>query len=80
MIVRSPAALAQAMTFRNYSVRTLAKAVGVNRSTIGHLRSGERRNCDAELAKRIAAAVQMPLDFLFAARPSTDQRDVRTAA
>lgn len=80
MIVRSPDALAQAMTYRNYSVRKLAEAVGVHRSTIGHLRSGARRNCDPETAKRIAAAVQMPIDFLFVARPSNGSRVVRSAA
>jgi len=80
VIVRSPAALAQAMTYRSYTVRSLADAVGADRSTIGHLRSGRRHSCQPDLAKRIAAAVQMPLDFLFVVRPSNDSRDDRRAA
>jgi DNA-binding XRE family transcriptional regulator len=81
VIVRSPAALAQAMAFRSYTVRSLADAVGADRSTIGHLRSGRRRNCTPEIAKRIAATVQMPLDFLFVARPSNGtQAEGRSAA
>ena len=71
VIVRSPAALAQAMSYRGYSVRSLAVAVGANRSTIGHLRSGHRRSCEPVLAARIAAALQMPIDFLFVPRPSS---------
>lgn len=80
VIVRSPAALAQAMTFRSYTVRSLAVAVGAKHATIGHLRSGYRRTVDDKLAKRIAAAVQMPLDFLFVARPSNDTREGGRAA
>ena len=80
MIVRSSSALAQAMTYRNWSVRSLATAVGADRSTIGHLRSGYRRKCDPELAKRIAAAVQMPIDFLFLPEPSNGSRVTGRAA
>lgn len=80
MQLRSPGALAEAMAYSRHTVRSLAAAVGVKHARIGHLRSGFRSTCDVDLAKRIAGAVKMPLDFLFVAEPSNDTRDEVNAA
>jgi len=79
-VIVIPAALAQAMEYRKLSVRSLAKMVGVKHATIGHLRTGYRRNCKTDVANRIAEAVQMPLDFLFVVKPSNVSQDGRRAA
>mgnify|MGYP002759651100 FL=1 len=60
--------LARYMDYRGFSVRSLAARTGVNRSTIGHLRSGKRNTCGPEAAKAIARALDVPVDMLFADR------------
>lgn len=57
--------LAAAMVYRGMSVRDLAIRVGAHRATIGHLRSGKRSYCDPTVARRIAKALDYPIDELF---------------
>ena len=64
--VRSAKRLDQAMTFRGRSNRGLALETGIHRSTIGHLRSGHRNRAAYDDAIRIAEALGMPTDYLFA--------------
>lgn len=61
----SAQALRQYMGFRGYSVRTLAAKVGVSHGTIGWLTSGQRSTTKPETAKRIAKALDCPVDALF---------------
>ena len=79
MQLRSPGALAEAMKYSGHTVTTLAQAVGANRSTVGHLRSGIRTNCADGVAHRIAEAVDLPLDFLFVV-PSANDTHVESDA
>lgn len=48
------------------STRTLAKAVGVHHSFIGHLLTGERATAPAEIANRISQRIGVDLLVLFA--------------
>ena len=61
----SPVALRQYMGFRGLTVRTLAAKVGVSHGTIGWLTSGQRNTTKPETAKRIAKALDCPVDALF---------------
>lgn len=61
----SAPALRQYMTFRGLSVRTLAAKVGVSHGTIGWLTSGQRSTTKPETARRIAKALDCPVDALF---------------
>ena len=62
----SASALRQYMSFRGYSVRSLAIKVGVSHGTIGWLTSGKRSTTKAATAKRIAKALDCPVESLFA--------------
>lgn len=73
-------ALAQFMKHRGFTVRSLAARTGVNKSTIGHLRSGARRTCRDESARAIAKALDCPVDALFVAAVLHVSRDVRRAS
>lgn len=48
-----------------YSIRSLAETAGVNRSTIGHLASGERDDVDMDDAHSIAEALGVAVLILF---------------
>lgn len=61
----SSSALRQYMSFRGYSVRSLAAKVGVSHGTIGWLTSGQRSTTKPETAKRIAKALDCPVESLF---------------
>lgn len=61
----SAQALRQYMTFRGYSVRSLAKRVGVSHGSIGWLTSGQRTTTKPETAKAIAKALDCPVESLF---------------
>lgn len=71
-------ALAQYMKSRDFTVRSLADAVGGPklRSTIGHLRSGERSTCDPDLARRIERVLNAPRGSLFMPSVSRVSREV----
>lgn len=50
-----------------YTVRTLAAAIGLtHHSLVGHLHSGERDDCDRDVAHNIAEAVGVAVLVLFA--------------
>lgn len=56
-----------------YTVRSLAEAVGLSHhSLIGHLLSGERKDCSAELAHGIAEVVGVSVLTLFVPPPSLE--------
>ena len=62
----SAQALRQYMEFRGHSVRSLAAKVGVAHGTIGWLTSGQRTTTKVSTAKKIAKALDCPVDALFA--------------
>ena len=62
----SAQALRQYMQFRGYSVRSLAAKVGVSHGSIGWLTSGQRSTTKVATAKKIAKALDCPVDALFA--------------
>lgn len=66
----SAQALAQYMTFRGHTVRSLAARVGRSRSLIGHLRSGRRKTCAPDIARKIERELQAPPGSLFDPRLS----------
>lgn len=71
--------LAGFMVSNGYSVRELAKRVGVSDSTIGHLRSGKRKYVKEEVAKKIAKALRLDDNtyrLIFEAKASTVYREV----
>lgn len=68
--------LATWMDFRDMTVRELAIRAKCSHGTIGELRAGRRRTTTAKRAHLIAKALQVPVDQLFAMRPSTVQREV----
>lgn len=72
----SAGALAQYMTHRGYTVRTLAERVNCSHSVIGHLRSGARRTCHPDTAKKIERALDAPTGSLFIANVSHVAREV----
>lgn len=82
MRLKSHQVLVQYMNYRQASVRLLADKVGgpQHRSTIGHLRSGARKNCNPDLARRIEEALQAPPGLLFDPQVSRVTRDSRTTA
>lgn len=48
-----------------HTIRSLAKQVNVSHALIGFLLTGERDTVDADLAKRIAKELKVPLRDLF---------------
>lgn len=66
--------LAAAMVYRGMSVRELARKVGAHRATIGHLRSGKRTYCDPVVARRIAKALDYPVDEFFVPEKTASHR------
>lgn len=77
----SPQAFASYMKHRGFTVRSLADALGnpALRSTIGHLRSGKRRTCDPDLAKRLERVLDAPAGSLFVPSVSHVSREVGPA-
>ena len=61
-------ALAQYMSFRGHTVRSLARKVNRSSSLIGHLRSGKRHTCSPEVARAIEKALDAPSGSLFVAK------------
>ncbi|WFF32431.1 helix-turn-helix transcriptional regulator [Propionibacterium freudenreichii] len=68
--------LRQYMGFRGYSIRKLAARVGCSHSTIGFLVKGTRKNTRPEIARRIAEALDCPVEALFAASISQVSREI----
>lgn len=63
-------ALDTSMRFRHLSNIDLARRAGGerHRSTISHLRSGKRKTCGADIARRIERALDVPPGSLFVLR------------
>ena len=63
------------------TVRSLAEAVGVNRTTIGDLLTGDQERLSEAAANRIAGALARPFDELFESdlSESADADDVEGA-
>lgn len=76
----SATALAQYMTYREVSVRSLAARVGCSPATIGHLRSGARDYVRPEWAKAIEKALDAPKGSLFVPVISSVSRETRRRA
>lgn len=51
---------------KKMSGRRLARYIGCHPSFIDHLLSGRRRSCETVTAERIAEALEVPLQILFA--------------
>ncbi|MEV6324535.1 helix-turn-helix transcriptional regulator [Nocardia sp. NPDC051787] len=58
-------ALRDVMNSQVMPVRVLADRAGCGKSMIGLLRTGTRTSCSAELAVKIAAALDVPTEELF---------------
>lgn len=74
----SSTALAQFMEHRGFTVRSLADRVGCSHSVVGHLRSGKRRTCSPDTAKRIELELNAPPGSLFLGNVSHVAREVRS--
>jgi transcriptional regulator with XRE-family HTH domain len=59
------------MRQRGISERTLARYAGCSRAMVGHLLHGRKTTCSPQLAVKIAEALSVPLEALFAPRMST---------
>lgn len=75
--LRDASLLASRMKYKDWTVRGLAQAVGVSKTTIGDLRSGERSYCQPDLAKRIAKVLDLAPEELFLTRISNVSREAR---
>ncbi|HCA85501.1 MAG TPA: hypothetical protein DEQ61_08410 [Streptomyces sp.] len=62
-----------------YTVRSLAASIGLSHhSQVGHLHSGERDDCDRDVAHAIAEAVGVAVLVLFAPPASPKQTAATT--
>jgi len=71
----SPVALQQYMKFRGMSLRQLGEKSQNSKALIGHLSTGERRSTHPDRARRIARALDVPVEALFVPEVSTVKRD-----
>lgn len=69
-------ALRQYMSYRNFSTRKLAERVGCSHATIGFLMKGDRKNTNPALARKIAKALDCPVESLFEASISPVSREI----
>lgn len=67
------------MEFAGYTCRTLAAKVGCSHSTIGHYRTGTRKNCSPERAGKIAKTLNAPVKALFLPTVSRVAHDATTS-
>lgn len=77
MRVISPVALQQYIRFRDLSYQKLGDKSDNSKSLIGHLATGRRVNTSPDRARRIAKALDVPVEVLFTAEVSTVHRDAR---
>ena len=68
VVLRSRDALALAMSAAGVSVRALAADTGLNRSVIGHLRSGRVEGASAETAEAICERLGVELGVVWRLR------------
>lgn len=62
-----------------YTTRSLGDRIGRHHSLIGHLLTGERRDCDAVVAHAISEAVGVAVLVLFAPPASPDSNATATS-
>lgn len=74
MRLNSADTLKALMDQREYSHGKLARYAGCSRGFISHLTAGRKPSCSAQLASRIAEALDVPLEILFTPGDSTDGR------
>ena len=65
MQLSSPEMLAATIRRRGLSLADVARLCGCSKSMVGHLTTGHKTACTPELAARLAAALDAPLDLLF---------------
>lgn len=65
MRLTSPDTLHALMHQRGLSLGELARHAGCSKGFVSHLLSGRRSSCTSVLARRLAAALDVPLDLLF---------------
>lgn len=66
MRLRSADTLRALMRQDSFSLARLARYAGCSKGFISHLLSGRRTSCSKELAERIAEALSVPTEILFA--------------
>ncbi|MFC8733133.1 helix-turn-helix domain-containing protein [Luteimicrobium sp. NPDC057192] len=76
----SPVALRQYIAFRGFSYSELGVRSDNSKSLIGHLATGERTATSPDRARRIAKALDVPVEALFVPEVSTVKRDTRHRA
>jgi transcriptional regulator with XRE-family HTH domain len=74
MKLHSAATLKALMEQKNYSHERLARYAGCSRGFISHLTAERKNSCSADLAVKIAEALDVPLPLLFKPSDSTDGR------
>lgn len=79
-VIVNPGLLVAHMDFAGFTCRSLGFKVGCSHSTIGHYRTGRRKTCDAQLAKKIAKALGCPISPLFLPHASPVLPDARRTA
>lgn len=68
--VRSAALLAEAMRTEGLSYRDIADRARCGKSMVGYLATGAKTTCTEMLGRRIAEAVGLRFELLFAPAPS----------
>lgn len=76
----SPVALQTYIKFRDLSLREVAERSDNSKSLIGHLTTGERKSTSPDRARRIARALDVPVEVLFVPEVSTVKRDTSRKA
>lgn len=74
MQLSSPEMLTATIRRRGFSLADLARQCGCSKSMVGHLTTGHKTTCTPDLAERIAAALDVPLELLFFV-PAAPRRD-----
>ncbi len=74
MKLRSSEILQEFMRHKNFSMNRLARYAGCSHTFIQYLVKGTKTTCTESLAKRIAEALEVPVDALFEKRTSTTTR------
>lgn len=74
-VIVNPGLLIAHMEFKELTLRELAEKVGCSHSTINHYRTGRRKTCKPDRAKKIAKALGAPLSPLFLPQVSRVSQD-----
>ena len=79
MRLTSPDTLHALIRQRRLSLAHVARRAGCSKGFVSHLLSGRRSSCSPDLARRIAVALDVPLDLLFQPyAPATTQEKTMT--